>query len=278
MMTDSLAARAHAWCKENNFVPQRRRGQNFCINPRVLDNVVAALDPQPNETVVEVGPGLGFLTELLALRAAQLTAIEIEQRFADYLQQRFANQSNVHIVKDDALTFLAQPSAWPSPYAVVGLIPYNITSRFLRIVLENDAPARRVVTVMQKDVADRIVAKPGEMSLLAVACQYLADVKIIQRISAGNFWPMPKVDSALVVFEPHHVAQKERDPFFKLVSAGFAHKRKQLLPALQRQFPSARDRLALVFRELKLPAAVRPQDLSIYHWEALVRLLKVAPG
>ncbi|MCK4539919.1 ribosomal RNA small subunit methyltransferase A, partial [Candidatus Parcubacteria bacterium] len=204
-------------CKENNIKPARSRGQNFLINENVYDLIVNSAEIDKNDTVLEVGPGLGFLTEKLAKKAKRVIAVELDDKLADLLRVNLKEKkiSNVEVVNENILDVnfeagekkelsseASELSSWQRMnYKIVANIPYNITSVFLRKFLSSENKPSSMVLMLQKEVAERVTAKPGKMSLLAVSVQFYADVKIIDFVSKTDFWPMPAVDSAVVLLK-----------------------------------------------------------------------------
>lgn len=265
--------RAVAFLAQHHIYPKRHRGQNFCIDANVLRKVVAVSGVGKGDTIVEVGPGLGFLTEILAQQAQRVIAVEIEKSFADHLQSVFAEDEKIEIVKDDALAYLARNHVWSKRYHLVGMIPYNITSRLLRVALENDCPPKSITFMVQKDVARRMLALPGDMNQLAVAAQYLADVKIVATVGARAFWPQPKVESAIIILRPKKTTKTEREKFFRLLHAGFAHKRKVLKNAIKSALSQELKKVERALRVVGAQENARPQDLSVEQWKHLTKLL-----
>ncbi|MCS7002068.1 MAG: 16S rRNA (adenine(1518)-N(6)/adenine(1519)-N(6))-dimethyltransferase RsmA, partial [Dehalococcoidia bacterium] len=228
-------ARARALLERHGLVAKKRLSQNFLVNRGVLQRIVRAAAIEPHETVIEVGPGLGVLTRELALRAHRVFAIEIDRQLVAVLQETVAHTPNVTIVHADVLQ--TDPATLAGgPYVVVANLPYAITSAALRHFLEADRQPDRLVVMVQKEVAQRIVARPGRLSLLGVSVQVYGAPRIVAEVSPGSFYPAPEVASAIVRIDVRPeplIRLAERDHFFRVVSAGFSHPRKQLHNALQ---------------------------------------------
>ncbi|TSC73773.1 MAG: 16S rRNA (adenine1518-N6/adenine1519-N6)-dimethyltransferase, partial [Parcubacteria group bacterium Gr01-1014_44] len=200
--------------------------------------------PEKDELILEVGPGEGILTDILAQKGVDVLAIEKDSRLIPILKDKFKNQKNVTILEDDILKLKIETLTgnWKlkiENYKIVGNIPYYITSHLLRIVLENWPKPKLILFMVQKEVAQRIVAKPPKMSMLSLAVQFYAEAKIVKNVSKNNFRPIPKVDSALIKIIPKQgpeILTKDYKlktiNFFKLARAGFSNKRKQILNSL----------------------------------------------
>jgi 16S rRNA (adenine1518-N6/adenine1519-N6)-dimethyltransferase len=210
---------------------RKRLGQHFLSDPRILDRIVGALDIQPGETVIEIGPGRGALTSRLAARAARLIAIELDRDLAPALRAQFASQPHVEIVEGDVLNVDLGAIAG-GPYALIGNVPYYITTPILFHALAQPRPSRAVF-LMQREVADRLCATPGggEYGALSINVQSVARVEQLFRVAPGSFSPPPTVDSSLVRVTPRAdpvVTPEEEAAFRRFVQAAFAQRRKQL--------------------------------------------------
>ncbi len=209
------------------IVPSRSKGQNFLINEHIYDEIVKAADLKPTDTVLEIGPGLGFLTAKLAAKVKQVIAVELDDKLAAYLKMATDAQAvnNITIINEDILRANLKPYL-SGPYKIVANLPYNITSIFLRHFLTSAAKPELMVLMLQKEVAERIVATPPDMSILAVSVQYYGAPEIIREVKAGNFGRRRKWIARLLklLFRPSHewLGQRQRRGFFnslKLVLA-----------------------------------------------------------
>jgi 16S rRNA (adenine1518-N6/adenine1519-N6)-dimethyltransferase len=276
----------HEILRRHQIRPSKGLGQNFITDTHTLERIVAIGDVRADDVVLEVGPGVGLLTGLLADRAAQVVAVELDRRMVAVLQDTLAGRDNVHIIEADILetdpvdALLAATGRgsdeMPPPYKVVANLPYYITSAVLRHMLEARARPTRMVLMVQREVARRIVEQPGQMSLLAVSVQVYGRPRIALRVPAGAFYPRPKVDSAVLdiaVYPQAMVPEDERGRFFRVVNAGFAQKRKQLHNSLTHGLHLSREEVLAGLSAAEIAPDRRPQTLSIEEWMRLSRAL-----
>ncbi len=270
--------------------PKKSLGQNFLVNEGIYKKIVAALEIKKNDTIVEVGPGLDTLTGYLVESGARVIAIEKDEKLAAYLRDKFSNRKNVKIIEDDILKFNPKPYTLnPIPYKVVGNIPYYITSRLIRNILEDWPAPKSVVLMVQKEVAQRICARPPEMSLLALSVQYYAIPKIVSYVSSGSFYPPPKVDSAIIKLTPrlqvtgYRLQEKDGnkkpetwplkpETFFRVVRAGFAGKRKQLINSLARGLKISKQEIQQKLSSIDINPQRRAETLTIGEWQKITNL------
>lgn len=257
-------------------------GQNFLASKSAIHHILMALDLRPDDSVIEVGAGLGVLTGFLAANAAAVYAVELDDALAAYLSDRFAEATQVRVVHADILSLspvdvLGQP---PGPYKVVGNLPYYITSAALRHVL-SWRPAPAVVVVMvQLEVARRIAARPGEMSLLSLMVQLSGTAEIAAKVPAGAFVPPPQVDSAIVRIVPHPkplLPPEQEEALFRLARAGFQQRRKTLLNSLGQALALPKDEIGRILAAIGAEPSARPQELSVPQWIALTGAVAARP-
>ena len=270
----TLAQKTIELCRIYDIRPSRTKGQNFLINDKIYDEIVVAAEINQNDTVLEVGPGLGFLTSRLAKVAKKVIAVELDDKLADFLQIGLDSQAveNVTVVNQDILKF--NPTDLPHGYKVVANLPYNITSIFLRTFLNQKNRPQSLVLMLQKEVAERLIAKPGDMNMLALSVQFFGDVEIVREVKAGNFWPEPKIDSAvirLVIQEKNRgsVTRDEEKAFFRLVKFGFSAKRKMLKNNLASGLKISNLAAEKLLVSLDLNKQARAEDLSLNDWQKL---------
>lgn len=256
--------------------PKKSLGQNFMIDEAALDALAEAAGVTPDAAVLEVGPGLGALTDLLAARARRVVAVEIDGRLIEQLQARYAGRSGVEIVPGDILD--VQPfdlmGVDADDYGVAANLPYYITSAVIRHLLECSAPPRRLAITVQREVAERITSAPGDMSLLAVSVQVYGAARIVRRLKPGSFYPPPKVESAILQIMPHSsplIAQEERARFFRVTRAGFSQPRKQIKNALSAGLAQPDEAIEAWLAAVGVDGKRRAATLSVEEWLALAR-------
>lgn len=250
--------------KRFDLDPKQSLGQNFLSDPNVLQKIVAAGSVDGADHVLEIGPGLGSLTRQLAKAASAVVAVELDQRFLPILDYELAAFDNITVVHADILKW--QPADhFTQPYKVVANIPYYITGAIIRHLLESKHKPTTIVLTVQKDVAERMSAKPGKMSILAVSTQLYGTVKVVETIAAGAFWPRPKVDSAIVridVAPPKAINEKL---LFSVVKVGFSQKRKQLKNNL-RGLGLSTDEVSTALEAVAVDGKRRAETLTIPEW------------
>jgi 16S rRNA (adenine1518-N6/adenine1519-N6)-dimethyltransferase len=262
--------------------PHKGLGQNFLVDERVLRQILATAEVGSEDTVLEVGAGLGTLTLALAERAQRVVAVEVDEQLVSILRSRLGSNPNTEVVQGDILSLDIPRLMWAegaqrgAPYKVVANIPYYITSAVLRHLLEASARSQLIVLMVQKEVAQRIVAQPGEMSLLAVSVQFYARPRLVARVPARAFYPPPKVASAIIRIEPYgqlSLGTEDIDGFFDLVRAGFAQRRKQLRNALAHGLDLSSQLVVQAMGTAGIEPRRRAQTLSVAEWVTLYRTL-----
>jgi 16S rRNA (adenine1518-N6/adenine1519-N6)-dimethyltransferase len=256
--------------------PKKGLGKNFRNDPNVLEKIVASAEVTPDDTVLEIGPGTGALTEALARHAKRVIAVEIDERFEPILRERLEAYSNVEIVFRDILQTDVPSLVGEGEFIVVANVPYYITSAIIRHLLDVSGRPKRLVLTMQVEVAERLVAKPNDMSLLAVSAQYYGAVKIVMHIKAGAFWPRPEVDSAVVRLDTYAapaVDVPDDQTFFRVVKAGFSQKRKQLKNSLGDGLHLSAEATVSWMESAGIDPRRRAETLTLAEWGALARKL-----
>ncbi|MGB1287625.1 MAG: 16S rRNA (adenine(1518)-N(6)/adenine(1519)-N(6))-dimethyltransferase RsmA [Aggregatilineales bacterium] len=215
--------------------PRKTLGQNFMHDPNTLEKLVSTAEIMPEDVVVEIGPGTGALTAKLAEVARHVMAIELDDRLMPLLEDRFSGTPNVYFVWKDVLQTDILSLVGTKPYRVVANVPYYITGRILWHVLNVHHRPRNVVITMQYEVAERLTAEPGNMSIPAVMVQYYGKPRIVTRLKPAVFWPRPEINSAILQIDTYDtlpVTVSDEALFFRIVKAGFSQKRKQLRNSL----------------------------------------------
>ncbi|MFA7663132.1 MAG: 16S rRNA (adenine(1518)-N(6)/adenine(1519)-N(6))-dimethyltransferase RsmA [Patescibacteria group bacterium] len=258
------------------FKPKKQLGQNFLINDSIVTKIVETGEITPDDTVIEVGPGTGILTEELVKTGAAVLAIEKDFDLITKLKRNIGEPKNIKIIHQDALWFDLSNL---EKYKVVANIPYNITSPLIRKFLEGDNKPELMVLTIQKEVAERITAKPGssERGLLTIIVEFYADAEIILDVPRKNFYPVPKVDSAIIkIISSQRPLNKDIEPkmFFKIVKAGFASKRRQIHNSLAATFHWTQEETKSVLTQAKINSTDRAEDLTLQNWLKLYDVLK----
>jgi 16S rRNA (adenine1518-N6/adenine1519-N6)-dimethyltransferase len=258
--------------KRHSVRPLKRLGQHFMVDPRALNQVVAAAELGGSETVLEVGAGLGSLTRALAIEAGRVIAVELDPRLLPPLREVLHGLSSVEIVIGDILEMDLKSTVGEGPYLVVANIPYNITSTLIRHFLESMTAPQRMVLTIQREVAERVIAGPGQMSLLALGVRVYGTPTIRARVPARAFYPRPQVDSAVLRVDIHDrptLDGKLLDPVFRLAKAGFGQRRKMLKNTLATGLDWSAAEAAGLLAEAGIGARARPQELDVEEWARL---------
>ena len=263
---------AAALLKRYDLRAHKGLGQNFLQDPLALETIVSAAEIHPTDTVLEIGPGLGSLTRYLATAAKEVVAVELDENLLPPLKAILAPYPNVRLISRDILKISPKDLIAQNDYIVVANIPYYITSAVIRHLLESEPKPRRIVLTVQKEVAERICAKPGDMSLLALSVQVYGKPQIAARIPAEAFFPAPKVGSAVLCIDiyPSPLIKEELlDTFFKLIKAGFSQKRKTLRNSLSAGLHIPPTEAADLLTHVGIDPQRRAETLSIEEWEEL---------
>lgn len=244
-------------------------GQNWLRDEYVLDEIVKSAEIAENDTVLEVGPGLGTLTQKLVATGADVVAVEADKDLLPRLGSMFQGKANFELINNDILKF--DLSKLNNDYKVVANIPYYLTSNLLRTLLESNNPPSTMVLLVQKEVAQRIMAKPGQMSVLAFSVQYYAKPEYIMDVKKELFDPVPKVDSAVIKISRGQKPAFEADikKLFRLVKAGFGEKRKMLRNSISGGLGIETSLVENLLEDCKLKPTARAQELSLKDWQGL---------
>ncbi|KKS92104.1 MAG: Ribosomal RNA small subunit methyltransferase A [Parcubacteria group bacterium GW2011_GWC1_43_12] len=288
-----------------NLSPNHLLGQNFLVDENILKKLIEAADLKKEDIVLEVGPGLGILTFELAKRAKKVIAVEKDKRLAEILENiaRENKIENLEIIQGDILKIFpsatsTSSSVIPAPrpsvalreggkaeiqvdskftgldsrfrgndkYKIVANIPYYLTSHLIRTFLESESKPQTMILMIQKEVAERLCAKPPKMSLLAASAQFYAQPKIASSVSKKSFWPSPKVDSAIIEIKPKKEIPGEPEKFFKVLKAGFLAPRKQLAGNLERGLKKSKQEILDVLQSLNIDPKRRAETLEVEEW------------
>lgn len=264
--------------KKFSLKPSDKLGQNFLLNEETLDSIVATAELKKSDEVLEIGPGIATLTERLAQKAGFVLAVEKDKKFFPLIKESLGenlkpfsrtppDKANVELVFADILSFNFQ-GLLQDGYKVVANIPYYITGQIIEMLLAAKKKPSKIVLLLQKEVAQRITAKPGEMSILGISVQLYAEARIIQIVPKIDFYPAPKVDSALVVLDLLKKPRINVDEikFFRMVKACFSGKRKQLKNTLKNNLKLSAEKIAEAEKLSGITFSARPQELSLDNW------------
>ena len=282
-MNNQLLEQTKYLLKENRIRPGYIAGQNFLICADVLEAILTAADIKKSDNILEIGPGLGVMTTELVGRANKLLAIEYDKQLIPIINKLIEVNDNLELINDDILRVKNDEIAASlgGVYKVVANIPYQITSKIIKKFLTFDPKPISLTLLVQKEVAERMVAEPGQLSKLAISVQFYSRVEIIRIVSNECFWPQPKVDSAIIkiVLDDKYLKlikkeKVEEEKFWSVVRGGFVGKRKTLANNLSNSLHMERAQVVEVLESIKLSKSVRAQELSIEQWISLSRLLK----
>jgi len=271
------------WLQRSGLRPRKGLGQNFLVDDAALQRIVTAADLTAEDIVLEIGPGPGTLTRLLVERVRRVLVVEIDPNMIGLLQEVLGDARNLEIIQGDILALSAEDLAdrlhlaGGETYKVVANLPYYITSAVLRHLLEASPQPSCLIVTVQEEVARRIVARPGDMSILAVSVQLYGIPRIVARIPAGAFYPAPKVDSAVLrvdLAEGPTVAVDDTVWFFAVVRAGFSARRKQLHNVLAHALAMNGDMVRRALLRCDIEPSRRAQTLSLDEWARLSQELK----
>lgn len=244
---------------------KKHLGQHWLVDEGSLESVIAAANLEASDVVLEVGPGPGVLTRRLVEEVESVTAVEFDAELAENL----FSADNLTVVNQDILKFDLR--SMKAGYKVVANIPYYLTSKLLRILLESPNSPSRITLLIQKEVAERIAAAPGNLSILGVSAQFYADVTLHEVVSAEYFDPPPQVDSQIISLQVRDAPLFDIEPkqFFRVVKAGFANKRKTLINSLSSVLQLPKEQVSAVLADTGLVPTVRAQELSLEQWYEL---------
>jgi 16S rRNA (adenine1518-N6/adenine1519-N6)-dimethyltransferase len=266
---------AAAVLKRHGLRADKSLGQNFLQDPFALAAIASAAEIKATDTVLEIGPGLGSLTRYLAASAKQVIAVELDRDMLIPLKAVLTPYPNVRVIHGDILKLRPQELVTEKDYIVAANIPYYITSAVIRHLLESEVKPRRIVLTVQREVAERICAKPGDMSLLALSVQVYGNPRIAARITAEAFFPAPKVDSAVLsvdIYPSPLIRAELLGTFFKLIKAGFSQKRKTLRNSLSSGLHISTTVSEEMLKQANIDPMRRAETLSIEEWQTLCEI------
>lgn len=259
------------------MLKKKSLGQNFLTSKTIAKSIALAGKPNPDETIIEIGPGEGFLTEELVKICNKIVVIEKDHRLIPVLKDKFINDistGKLTVIEKDILDFDIEKNGIDTKYRIIANIPYYITGQIIRKFLEANKKPISMTLLLQKEVAERILARDGKESLLSLSVKIFGKPSIVRTVGRGAFNPAPNVDSAVLNIE--EISDKKMDginqnDFFKVIHAGFAHKRKQLLSNLSIFFE--KEEILKIFIELNIDKKIRAEDMSLDQWILLIKYL-----
>ena len=291
--TEPLLTQTKGLLRRFDLRARKGLGQHFLIDEEMLKLITSAAELAPTDVIMEIGPGLGVLTRELAKQAGWVVTIELDNKLAAILKQTLASFNNVTIINGDILSIdpavLLQeqkakfPPAISSPfsYKVVANLPYYITSLVLRHLLEASVKPKTMVVMVQKEVAEAIVAEPGQMSLLSISVQFYGEPEIVSYVPARCFYPTPEVDSAILrvkLYPEPAVAVTDKESFFALVRAGFTASRKQIGNSLAQGLGLPKAEILPLLEKASIVPQRRAETLTLNEWARLWNLFDVSSG
>ena len=284
LKTKSLLAQTRRLLRQSNLRVKKGLGQHFLIDEAVLETITSVAELTPSDVIMEIGPGLGILTRELVKQAGWVMAIELDRKLVTILEQTLSSFDNVTIINEDVLKIdpvallQEQKTRFPptinSPfsYKVVANLPYYITSPVLRHFLEASVKPQFMVVMVQKEVAEAIVARPGQMSVLSISVQLYGEPRIISYVPAHCFYPVPEVDSAILrvdLYPQPVVAVTDENSFFELVRAGFTASRKQIGNSLAQGLGKPKAEVLSLLAEASIVPQRRAETLTLEEWARL---------
>lgn len=271
--------KAAALLRKYGLHPKRGLGQNFLTSASALRAILDAADVAQSDAVLEIGPGLGVLTRELAARVKCVLAVELDERLVHVVNSELSHATNLRVLNADILRIqhadAVREHCGAETYKVVANLPYYITSIVLRKLLEEQTRPELIVVMVQKEVAERAIAGPGQMSLLALSVQLFSEPHLVARVPANAFLPPPDVESAILRLSVHPAPlfpDIDYSRFFKVAAAGFGQKRKTLVNSLSSNLKLDKATVTDVLRPVGIDPTARAQELSLEEWANLCRL------
>jgi len=263
-------------CQKYSLRPSKQYGQNFLLNEKVVEKMIEAGEINKKDTVVEVGPGFGVLTLPLCEKAGKVIAYEIEKKIKEYWDEKQKEYKNLEIIWGNVL-YSNKLQVASGKYKVIANLPYQITSQVIRFFLEQENKPENMVIMVQKEVGERICAKPGDLSVLGLSVQFYGEPEIVAMVPRDNFYPVPKVDSVIVkITLKKYLPEVDEKKFFDFVKAGFINKRKLLIKNLKNYLGKKnKEKIDRSFEKMGFSNNVRAQELSLEEWLKLFKEIEL---
>jgi len=282
-MNFDTPAKVKEICKKCGFRPHRAKGQNFLIDKNIIAKIIERAALTPQDSILEIGPGLGALTAALSGAAKKILAVEQDKKLFQILSSEL-NLPNIEFINSDILKISNQKITellGSKQYKIVSNLPFQITSNIFEKFLVNEPKPKRLIIMIQREVAERVIATPPYMNLLALLTQFYARAEILFRVGKNSFWPIPKVDSAVIEIVPKSpdaldqaIGRADINNFWYLIKMGYRSKRKYLFNNLVRYANIPKSDLAEVFIELGLSPKIRAQNLDLQSWLNLAKKIQ----
>lgn len=265
-----------------NVIPKKSLGQNFLNSERVVSKISETTEATIKDTILEIGPGLGALTEKFLALPGKVVAIEKDTELFEILTEKFKKEiknKKLSLINKDIIDFDPKElkKTGSADYIIAANIPYNITGLIIRKFLSEDFQPKKMILLIQNEVATRILARDGKESLLSISVKVYGVPKLVTKVARGNFNPVPRVDSAVIKIEhisrEKFVTKKFEELFFTIIHAGFAHKRKVLIKNLIDEQLGNRELFEKIFAERKLKTTVRSEELTVDDWIFITNIL-----
>lgn len=280
MKSDKLVDNTGAVLKKYGFSASKRFGQNFITDRSVLEDIVSASDLSKDEAVLEIGPGIGTLTEFLSEAADKVYAVEVDKNLIPILHETLCRYDNVTVINEDIMKTDISSLMGAHPFRIVANLPYYITTPIIMSLLESRIPCKSITVMVQKEVGERMTADPGKKAYgaLSLAVKYYTDAAIVRRVPSGSFIPAPKVDSVIVhmkVFEEPPVSVKDEKLLFSLIRGAFNQRRKTLVNALAGYagLDFSKAEIADALDSIGEKTTVRGEQLSLFRFALLADTL-----
>lgn len=267
-----------ATLRKNRIKPTRSMGQNFLTSTEVVEEIVEIAGITPGDLVIEIGPGMGILTRQLLTAGARVVGVELDRELADLLRRELGDIGSFSLVEQDARYLDGAEITGGEPYQVVANLPYSVATVIIRTLMESPGPPSRMTVMVQKEVAERMTAEPGAMSLLGLATSLYSEAHIALVVPPDVFLPPPKVDSAVVVLDSRETlpgTEASRDRMFQLATMAFQRKRKTISNGLAQGLGRPKAELDAVLQSAGIDGMRRPQTLSVDEW---LRIAEVLPA
>lgn len=278
-MTEKLQRTSDEWkalLKKNRIKPTKSMGQNFLTETAVVEEIVEFAGIDSGDFVIEIGPGMGILSREILATGAELIAVELDRELATLLRSELAGQENFTLIEQDARYIVPDELTGGRSYQVAANLPYSVATVILRNLMESDHPPTRMTVMVQREVAERMTAEPGDLSLLGIATDLYTEADIVMIVPPNVFTPPPKVESAVVQMDTRESLRgtpQMRDRMFELATMAFQRKRKTLSNGLSMGLDIPKQDMDVVLAKAGIDPMRRPQTLDVDEWLKVAEVL-----